>query len=456
SLSLSPFEFSPRSSYTWFPFTGVRSLSAISRRKTTQTQWRPQMKLKINKACDLTSISVLPPPHSRRLSSVQPGTQQSSQLRSGSSQQSFSQGFSSQHGMFSQFSQTSLDEAFVNDQRLNSQERENRVKKASSVPPPTDCTREESQMPNSRSSVTLMRKWNRGSTGEGKCQVSDELEHRIGTIETSLNKFGMMMDSVQRDIMQVNKGTKEVLLEVDGIRQKLVVLDTSLLTVVTVLTNKGLGDVKSTFDESLKSMTEQHKNDASKERIQEMSFLLSSLPGQMEASLLKLQDTLHASYIQEMQAMIRSMKTPKVNSPHPVLLPPKDVGPSSNQQRKPEIVEITQASAAKMPAQATDVRREDNLGWKSIKREQTTYSRRKTQSQEEQKHEPASTMQERGTRISIDSDEEIDGGLSCLIDPNETGTGNFMVDEAKEETERILRRARRRKRKTSCFPIIID
>ncbi|CAN0824860.1 Putative recombination initiation defects 3, partial [Linum grandiflorum] len=357
SLSLSPFEFSPRSSYTWFPFTGVRSLSAISRRKTTQTQWRPQMKLKINKACDLTSISVLPPPHSRRLSSVQPGTQQSSQLRSGSSQQSFSQGFSSQHGMFSQFSQTSLDEAFVNDQRLNSQERENRVKKASSVPPPTDCTREESQMPNSRSSVTLMRKWNRGSTGEGKCmctsaifcQVSDELEHRIGTIETSLNKFGMMMDSVQRDIMQVNKGTKEVLLEamngffndgffkqvvdwnfcsVDGIRQKLVVLDTSLLTV-----NKGLGDVKSTFDESLKSMTEQHKNDASKERIQEMSFLLSSLPGQMEASLLKLQDTLHASYIQEMQ----------------------------------------------------------------------------------------STMQERGTRISIDSDEEIDGGLSCLIDPNETG-----------------------------------
>ncbi|CAN0824862.1 Putative recombination initiation defects 3, partial [Linum grandiflorum] len=395
SLSLSPFEFSPRSSYTWFPFTGVRSLSAISRRKTTQTQWRPQMKLKINKACDLTSISVLPPPHSRRLSSVQPGTQQSSQLRSGSSQQSFSQGFSSQHGMFSQFSQTSLDEAFVNDQRLNSQERENRVKKASSVPPPTDCTREESQMPNSRSSVTLMRKWNRGSTGEGKCQVSDELEHRIGTIETSLNKFGMMMDSVQRDIMQVNKGTKEVLLEamngffndgffkqvvdwnfcsVDGIRQKLVVLDTSLLTV-----NKGLGDVKSTFDESLKSMTEQHKNDASKERIQEMSFLLSSLPGQMEASLLKLQDTLHASYIQEMQAMIRSIKTPKVNSPQPVLLPPKTAIFRCS----------TQASAAKMPAQATDVRREDNLGWKSIKREQTTYSRRKTQSQEEQKHEPA-------------------------------------------------------------------
>ena len=43
-------------------------------------------------------------------------------------------------------------------------------------------------------------------------QISEELEHRIGIMETSLNRFGMILDSVQSDVMQVNKGTKEVLL----------------------------------------------------------------------------------------------------------------------------------------------------------------------------------------------------------------------------------------------------
>ena len=44
-------------------------------------------------------------------------------------------------------------------------------------------------------------------------QIGEELERRVGIIETSLNRFGMIMDSVQSDIMQVNKGIKEVLIE---------------------------------------------------------------------------------------------------------------------------------------------------------------------------------------------------------------------------------------------------
>ncbi|XP_039059046.1 uncharacterized protein LOC120202727 [Hibiscus syriacus] len=53
------------------------------------------MKLKISKACDLGSISVFPP--NTRRSSMPPSVPQSSQLRSQPSQQSFSQGISSQH-----------------------------------------------------------------------------------------------------------------------------------------------------------------------------------------------------------------------------------------------------------------------------------------------------------------------------------------------------------------------
>lgn len=45
-----------------------------------------------------------------------PNGPQASQLRSQPSEQSFSQGFSSQHGMFSQLSQNSLSDVLINDQ----------------------------------------------------------------------------------------------------------------------------------------------------------------------------------------------------------------------------------------------------------------------------------------------------------------------------------------------------
>lgn len=44
-------------------------------------------------------------------------------------------------------------------------------------------------------------------------QTSEDFERRIGMMETSLNRFGMIMDSVQSDIIQVKKGTKEALME---------------------------------------------------------------------------------------------------------------------------------------------------------------------------------------------------------------------------------------------------
>ncbi|XP_058088547.1 protein PAIR1-like isoform X1 [Magnolia sinica] len=74
------------------------------------------MKLKINKACNLSSISVLPP-HSRRGNAIPPGadtsvfgnSQGSSQFRS-HSQQSFSQGMS-----MSQLSQNSQEEIVTNE-----------------------------------------------------------------------------------------------------------------------------------------------------------------------------------------------------------------------------------------------------------------------------------------------------------------------------------------------------
>lgn len=99
--------------------------------------------------------------------------------------------------------------------------------------PPIGYMREESQMPISRSSTNLMRKWSSTSAADHQCQISEELERSIGVMETSLNRFGMVLDSVQSDIMHVNKGTKEALMEMEGIRQKLIAND-NLMQLMTI------------------------------------------------------------------------------------------------------------------------------------------------------------------------------------------------------------------------------
>ncbi|KAH7577925.1 hypothetical protein JRO89_XS01G0317000 [Xanthoceras sorbifolium] len=116
------------------------------------------------------------------------------------------------HGLFSQLSQSSVDDVVTNDQRVNSQERENAMKKFSCLPP-VSYTREESQRSISRSSNNLIRKWNTTSAPDHRCQISEELERRIGMLDTSLNRFGMILGSVQSDLMLVNQRTKEVSLE---------------------------------------------------------------------------------------------------------------------------------------------------------------------------------------------------------------------------------------------------
>lgn len=83
-------------------------------------------------------------------------------------------------------------------------------------------------MPITRSSTNLPHRWSSATVPDHKCQLNDEFEHRIAMMETSLSRIGMVLDSVQTDVMQVNKGTKELSLEVEGIRQKSIVHDDTL------------------------------------------------------------------------------------------------------------------------------------------------------------------------------------------------------------------------------------
>ncbi|KAJ8749002.1 hypothetical protein K2173_013442 [Erythroxylum novogranatense] len=402
------------------------------------------MKFKANRACDLNTISVFPP-QSRRLSATTTGTQ-ASQPRSQHSQQSFSQGISSQHGMLSQLSQTSLDEGLINDQRIGSQERENSAKKPSCLPP-IIYSREESQMPMSRSSTNVFRKWNPASFQDYKCQVSEELERRIGMMETSLNKLGMILDSVQSDVMQVNKGTKEVSMEVEGMRQKLFAIDSSVQQM-----KKGQEEMKNSLDESLKFTSEKLTRDLHGDKLEQISLMLSALPEQMEASHRDLQKELQMTFSKEMQAMACNLETTAQKSPSIITLSPKVAGCHAVQHMKKE--------RNKNLAYATLINGRENLipkvetgSWKSV-RGKATSIQKPLDSYQKPKTVPL-VKQESEFKVTVESDEDIDEGFSFLIDDKETGMDNYMIEEAKEETERILRKARRRKRKI-FDPIIIN
>ncbi|KAL3026708.1 hypothetical protein AAZX31_03G008300 [Glycine max] len=398
--------------------------------------------MKINRACDLNSISVFPPPliHRRKANNVTSGLQANhSQHRSQPSQQSLSQGISSQHGLLSHFSQNSLDEAVTtNDQRVGSQEHENSLRRMSSFSRPT-YSREESQAPNSRSSSNLMLKWHSADHKTG--QLSEGLEHRIGIMETSLGRFTMILDSVQSDVMQVNKGTKEITLEVECIRKKLIAQDNSLQ-----LMTKGQEEIKAIIEGSLKSLAEQMSHVSKKEKLREVYLAVSALPQLIEASLQNVQNDLR-NITKEMQEISCNLKSVNQKDLAPTTLSSKSITKqiSTPKMRQPL------ANEAKVSIQATVAPEVEMGGWKPVKKERVPFSDRRKYDMVQKKKEPHIEKYIRGGRdcaIVIESDEDIDGGFSCLFQENsgEDLLGN-LTKETEEETERILRKARRRKRK---------
>lgn len=134
------------------------------------------------------------------------------------------------------------------------------------------------------------------------------------------------------------------------------------------------------------------------------------------------------------------------------ILSPKGVAASrAIPQGKPQPIKSS-AVPPKACVQAVVVPKTETGGWKTVKAEKATFSDsgfRKVQ----KPNRFTSIRKERECRVVIESDEEIDGAFSCLLDEKETDVD--MAAEVKEETQRILRRARRRKRKL-CNTIIIN
>ncbi|KAL1828589.1 hypothetical protein ACET3Z_007001 [Daucus carota] len=422
------------------------------------------MKMKMNKACDLSSISVLPPPQARRTnavvnngaeSSIFGRSQAASQLRSQQqSQQSFSQGVSSQPNMFSQLTQNqnSPDDIAINDQRFGSQERETTTKRLSSLPPISN-TREESQNQISRSSTNFLRKWH---APDQRNQINEELEYRIGMMETSLSRFGMILDSIQSDIMQVNKGRKELALEMESIRQKLNASDNTLQ-----LMNKGQDDVKVNLDRAVNTICDQLGQYGYQESSHDMISLLTALPEKIELCTQKLKNDICKSFSKEMQGMACSQQILHQKLISAVHLskdmdyrvtPPERPSNKKLPESKTVLSSSVQASQVKVQKDSAAVKIEMGT-WKSVKSKQATFTDRNSVKAQKQRG-TSPTEVERVSRINIESDEEMSRDFFYFLEDKETGTGNFSMQDAREESERILRKARRRKRKHSNTIII--
>ncbi|CAG7873026.1 unnamed protein product [Brassica rapa] len=418
------------------------------------------MKMNINKACDLKSISVFPPNLSRG-SSIGPlepqasRSQQSQQLRSQQSQQSFSQGPSSysQRGCFSQRTQGSVDELAISDQRFSSQERDHSLKKVNCLPP-ISHRRDDSQLVAYRSSSGLQRRWSSDSVGESKSQLSEEFEQRFRVMETSLSKFGMMLDSIQSDIMQANRGTKEVLLITERIQQKLVLQDASLQQLI-----KEQANFKASLDGGVKSILEELSKDFSEEKLQSIILMLKAIPEQVESALQKMQRDIYRTFTRESQALsslemaeviVQAPAAPQVKAKENL---PEHQGPSAKVLtiiKKPEPIDRLprapqlKQSKENFPEQrgaeakrnaisnATPKRKQPSSrtvetslspkiqvgGWKTVKPEQNTF--KKSAARKQVKPEDTRTLFQQGC-IVIDSDEDIDGGFSCMLNGDAKG-----------------------------------
>ncbi|KAL6648959.1 hypothetical protein ACP70R_013183 [Stipagrostis hirtigluma subsp. patula] len=286
------------------------------------------MKLKINKACDLGSISVLPPRRtggsggvgaSGSSAAAAAAAAASQQQRSQPlSQQSFSQGGGGSGGASSllhsqsQLSQASLDENLLSlhlasparDQRFGSHD--DSSKKMPSLPVNSaSCVREESQLQLAKISGNPVHRWN-PSLPDSRCQAANEdVERKFQHLASSVHKMGMVLDSVQNDVMQLNRAMKEASLDSGSIQQKVVLLDSSLQKIL-----KGQDDLKALIENSTKSNADQLSVlNSHSSKLDDISSTLSIWPKKVEADLRQLQSDIFRIFTKEMEGIVRAIRS---------------------------------------------------------------------------------------------------------------------------------------------------
>ncbi|PVH33382.1 hypothetical protein PAHAL_9G639900 [Panicum hallii] len=167
------------------------------------------------------------------------------------------------------------------------------------------CVREETQLQLAKIPSNSVHRWN-PSPPDSRCQVPNEdVERKFQHLASSVHKMGMVLDSVQNDVMQLNRAMKEASLDSGSIQQKVVVLDNSLQKIL-----KGQDDLKALVESSIKSIADQLSVlNSHSSKLDEISSTLSVWPKQIEIDLRQLQSDIFRIFTKEMEGIFRAIRS---------------------------------------------------------------------------------------------------------------------------------------------------
>ncbi|KAF7056195.1 hypothetical protein CFC21_063625 [Triticum aestivum] len=225
----------------------------------------------------------------------------------GSGGASFSQGGGSAplvHAQ-SQLSQASLDANLLSLLSQAPARDQDSSKRTSSYPASSaSCVREESQLQLTKIPTNPIHRWC-PSLLDSRCQVNEEVERKFQHLASSVHKMGMILDSVQNDVMQLNRAMKEASLDSGSIQKKFVLLEDSLKQIL-----KGQDDLRALLEGITESNPDQVSvlNSLSSKQ-DEMSLLLSVLPNHVQRELGQLKGDISRIFSKEMEVMVRAVRS---------------------------------------------------------------------------------------------------------------------------------------------------
>ncbi|KAJ4914605.1 HotDog domain protein [Raphanus sativus] len=253
-----------------------------------------------------------------------------------------------------------------------------------------------------------------------------------------------------------SKPTEElskVFLETERLQQMLILHDTSLHQLIKEQT-----DFKASLDGAVKSILEELSKDPNQEKLQNIAFMLTAIPDQVETVLQKIQREICHKLTGEIQVLASS----KLHEPAIAQVPttptqakenfPEPSDPAAKLQSSAfcsDTLKMKQPQLPRNPDKAsartvkTFLSTKAQVGcWKTVKPAQRTF---KNNAGRKQVKPVGTRTQFEQCSVVIDSDDDIDGGFSCLLKGSTKGA-KFEWD-AEKETERLLKTVRRTRRK---------
>ncbi|XP_044983266.1 protein PAIR1-like isoform X3 [Hordeum vulgare subsp. vulgare] len=208
----------------------------------------------------------------------------------------------------SQLSEASLNENLLSqaparDQRFSLQE--DSSKRTPSYPASSaSCVREDSQLQLTTIPTNPIHRWS-PSLPDSRCQINEEVERKFQHLASSVHKLGMILDSVQNDVMQLNRSMKEASLDSGSIQKKFVLLEDSLKQIL-----KGQDDIKALFEGSTESNPDQLSVlNSHTRKLDEMTSILSALPNHLQAEFGQLKGDTYRIFTKEMEGIARGIRS---------------------------------------------------------------------------------------------------------------------------------------------------